>query len=534
MKKKPKAISYDIATLHPAVTGSSILVTVIFPNGNKKKFLIDCGIFQEFSFEGYNNNIPFDVRNIDFAFLTHNHVDHSGRFPYIVSEGYQNEIYCTQNTKDMLATALFDCVRILENNSKFETKRKKKFVKPLYGNSDVLNTLKLTRGMEYNKPYDIDENFTVTFLGNGHLLGASCILVQIKEAECEEVNLLFTGDYKKDNLFQEVPQIPKWVKKLKLVIIQESTYGNSTSNDIKKSYDNVITKLMDENKTVISPVIACERAEQILLRLKELKDNNRIDKNVPIFLTGDLATMYFKIFLKKSQIDFVPYNLSIVSEKKSNYNSPMLENKNFNIIKEIPDIVLNDKFSKIILTTSGMGDHGKAPYYMSKLCMRDDVNLLFSCYLPPNSLGAKLQKLEAGSDYTFNIMGEKITIPINSEVISCNEFSSHAKSDELIEFLKMFPNLSGVFINHGVPNTKELYMQRLMDEIKELDFVYIMSRSIYYSLTNYEVTKIKSSKFISLDDIKQSERKNIKEQVPKKSKPKYKRHRFRLLSYTTH
>lgn len=525
---KPKAISYHIAALHPSVTGSSILVTALFPNGEKKIFLIDCGIFQEFQLNDYNNDIPFNVTNIDYVFLTHNHVDHSGRLPFLISKGYPNNIYCSQDTKDLLPAALFDCATILDNDSKRKTKKVSKFVPPLYTSTEVMDTLKVTRGMEYNKSYNMDENLSVTFLGNDHLLGAACILIQLRYEGCEDVNLLFTGDYNVSNLFQKVPEIPKWVKKLKLIIIQESTYGDSTSNNIEYTYDKKLVELLEDGKTVLSPVIACERAEQVLLRIKTLQDENKIDKDIPIFLCGTLASKYFKIFANKSVIDFVPDNINIVSSNAMRLNSPMFEGKNISVMQEIPDVDLDSIGPKIILTTSGMGDNGKAPFYMSKLAMREDVTIFFTCYLPETTLGNALMKLKhkEDSEYTFNIFGEKITIPINCDIIQTNEFSSHAKGDQLIDFLKQFPNLAGVFVNHGNPIKKDIYAQKIVNEINP-EFVKNLDRSIFYSLSGYEILNVANSKFINLTDLKESKRKANKDAQVKKNKPKYNRARFK-------
>ena len=531
MKPKPDAITYEISSLHSGVTGSSIMLTFHLPNLVNKQILVDCGIFQEYEFEKYNDSFPsqFHPENIEYVFLTHTHVDHCGRLPLLVKEGFSNHIYCTNGAKSLMIPALFDCAKILESDSKYLTKKNKKFIEPLYDSDDVKNTIKLTRGMNYNETYNLDENLSVTFLGNGHLMGAASILIQISYPECKTVNLLFTGDYNTDNLFQEVPQIPKWVKKLELIVIQESTYGDSTTNDIEYTYEDNLCSLIQDNKTVISPVIACERAEQVLLKIKKLQDNNLISKRVPVFLAGSLACEYFKIYACKSKVDFIPENLNLVTSKNITIHSEMLEGKNLEFIDEIPDELLNTKGPKIILTTSGMADKGKAPYYLSKLANREDVTILFTCYLPSNTLGYTLKNIKANSEFTFNVFGEKIKTNINCEILCSNEFSSHAKSDQLIDFLKEFPNLAGVFINHGNTKIKEVYAQKVLDFINP-NFVNILDRSIFYSMLDYNILKVSNSKYASIEDIKSSTRKEIKDKKinSKKNKPKFKKPRLRI------
>lgn len=525
MKKKPEnTITYEIECLHEGVTGSAILLIAHFPNGVNKRILVDCGTFQEYEYKEYNESIPFNTENIDYTFLTHTHIDHCGRLPLLVKEGYPNYIYCTNEAKHLLVPALFDCAKILDSDAKLLTKKTKKLVLPLYENSDVKNTLKVTRGMNYNDTYAMDDNIKVTFLGNGHLMGAAMILIQLCSPLCETVNLLFTGDYNVDNIFQEVPEIPKWVKKLKLIAIEESTYGDSTTCDITYTYSETILDLISKNKTVLSPVIACERTEQVLLKLKMLQDSNLLSKSIPIYLAGTLACEYFKIYACKSKVDFIPENLTLVCSKDLNIHSEMLDGKNVTFIQEIPDVILDSKSPKIILTTSGMADKGKAPYYLSKLSNRDDVTILFTCYLPSSTLGYTLKNMKKGNECTFTVYGEKIKTELNADIVCCNEFSSHAKADQLLELLKTFDNLVGVFVNHGNLKAKEIYSDMITDNLN-VEFVEILDRSIFYSMSEYTVLKFSNSKFPTLIDYKNSCRKERKERklLSKKNKPKFKR-----------
>lgn len=525
MKKKPEStITYEIECLHEGVTGSAILLITHFPNGVNKRILVDCGTYQEYEYKEYNESIPFNAENIDYTFLTHTHIDHCGRLPLLVKEGYPNYIFCTNEAKHMLVPALFDCAKILDNDAKLLTKKTKKLVLPLYESDDVKNTIKVTHGLNYNETYTMDENIKVTFLGNGHLMGSSMILIQLCFPLCETVNLLFTGDYNVDNIFQEVPQIPKWVKKLKLIAIEEATYGDSTTCDISYTYSKTILDLISQNKTILSPVIACERSEQVLLKLKKLQDSNLISKRIPIYLAGSLACEYFKIYACKSKVDFIPQNLTLVSSNKLTIHSEMLDGKNVTFIQEIPDEVLESKSPKIILTTSGMADKGKAPYYLSKLLNREDVTILFTCYLPSSTLGYTISNLKKGSECTFNVYGEKIKTEINADIVCCNEFSSHAKADQLLDLLRTFDNLVGVFINHGNPKTKEIYANTIMDCI-DVKFVEILDRSIFYSMSGYTVLKYANSKFPTITDYRNSTRKERKERklFSKKTKPKFKR-----------
>ena len=527
MKNKPASITYEISCLHSGVTGSSIILMIHFPNGDTRHILIDCGTYQEFEYNKYNFDFPTQLHpeNIDYVFLTHTHIDHCGRLPLLVKKGYYNNIYSTNLAKKLLKPALFDCAQILDYDSKHLSRKLKKCVEPLYELEDVKSTLNRCRGLINNDTLNLDDNLNVTLLGNGHLMGAAMVLLQVSYPCCETINLLFTGDYNVNNLFQDIPGIPKWVKNLKLIVFQESTYGDSTTGSINYTYDDTLLSLLNENKTVVSPVIACERTEQVLLKLKKLQDEKLLSKSVPIYLAGSLAIEYFKIFIEESKVDFIPENLKLVSTSNHlSLVSEMIGTKDISIIDEIPEDVLQSTTPKIILTTSGMADKGKAPYYLSKLIHREDVAILFTCYLPSNTLGYTLKNAKKGQDHTFNVYGEKVRTQINCDIFCSNEFSSHAKADQLLDFLRIFPNLVGVFVNHGEIKKKEIYSEMIEKELEPM-FVEILDRSVFYSMSEFDIIKIACSKYSTIEELKQisrKERKDNRKITSKKSKPKYK------------
>lgn len=503
MKTKQCNIKWHTHVLHSEVSGSCILLSIEFPNKEKRQIIIDCGMFQEFDVE-YNYSLPFNPQNINYVFLTHNHNDHCGRLPYLVSKGYTNNIYCTKITKEMLRLSLNDSARIASQTSSYLSKRKGKYISPLYTTKDVSNTLGRVITFEYNETNILEENISVTFLGNNHMLGAACILIQLSYNKAKTISLLFTGDYKKDSELHDVPEFPKWVYNLEPIIFQESTYGDSTSDEIIKNYDEDIISLTKNNYTILHPVIACERVEQILLRLKTLQEQGKIDNKIPIYLDGTLAIDYLLLYLKYLSIDFIPENLHLIASEEKFYE---LKRNNdiakYNIIVEgkINDSVLNSQNAKIILSTSGMADFGNARYYISRLAHREDAAIYFTCYTPLGTLGYKLKNMKKGKEFRLNVYGDIVVTELNATVLETSEFSSHARSDELIEFLNSFNSISGVFINHGEPSKKILYAEKVLT-ICNVDFVKVLNREIYYTLSGLELLKSSNSKFDTTNEVK--------------------------------
>ena len=335
----------DIMALHEEVTGSCNLVIVKFPNGEKLRFVVDCGLFQEQKYDELNSLLPFNSENVDFCLVTHVHVDHIGRLPYMVKNGFFKPIYATETTSKLLPLALNDSFKVLSSVSK------RKHIKCLYSDSDVYKTLSLLKQCRYNEETLVHENVKVTFLNNGHLVGAALILVRISYPGYEDINLLFTGDYNNKNIFFDVNPIPKNILELPLTVIQESTYGDMDSSEIQKCFKEKIKKCINNNGTVIALVFSLGRAQEILYELKLMQKSGELDTQIPIYLDGKLAIKYTDLYIKDGldikleMRDFIPENLTYINEASRSY-------------------VLKDINKKIILTTSGMGSYGPAQIYI--------------------------------------------------------------------------------------------------------------------------------------------------------------------------
>lgn len=228
----------DVMAMNEGVTGSCNFVTVKFPSGETLRFVAECGLFQEREYNELNSILPFNAENVEFSLVTHVHIDHIGRLPYMVKKGFCKPIYATETTCKLLPLALADSFKVLKSASKRNND------KCLYSDIDVDKTLSLLKPCQYNETIKVHNNVSVTFLNNGHIVGAALILVQISYPGYEDINLLFTGDYNNKNIFFDIHPIPEWILQLPLTVIQESTYGNMNSNIITKCFKENIKKCM--------------------------------------------------------------------------------------------------------------------------------------------------------------------------------------------------------------------------------------------------------------------------------------------------
>lgn len=478
MGKSSNRFYIDIMALHEEVTGSCFLNVIKFPDGTSKKIVIDCGLFQETEYTSLNASLPFSAENIDYVIVTHNHVDHTGRLPLLVKQGFNGQIYMSHDTKSLISNALIDSFKVLR-------KKSIQFNEPLlYTEEDVYKTLALTKGYSYEETIWLDENIKITFFMNGHLPGASIILLQAhyhgnsKNQYYKDINVLFTGDYSNKNMFFDVKPIPKWVHKLPINIVQEATYGDMDTTDIDYVFENNILSAIENNKEIVIPVFSLGRSQEIMFILKKWQDEGKLDKNIPIFFDGKLGMRYTKLFTS---------NVIKIKEECKNF---LPENLTFVTSDSIRQAIMKDFDCKIILTTSGMGSHGPAQTYLPVFLKKSNALIHFTGYVAEGTLGRKLYN--ASKNSVVEIAGLKVKKVADVQFTS--EFSAHAKANELIEFLKQFINIKMVLINHGNNDVKDSYSERVINEVSPKD-VSVLSRDFYLRLDGYGYVKQLSSKF---------------------------------------
>jgi len=467
----------DVMALHQEVTGSSILNIIKFPDGTTKKVLIDCGLFQEIEYSELNKSLPFDPSSIDYVIVTHNHVDHTGRLPLLVKQGYNNKIHMSHDTVTLIPNALYDSYKVLKKKAELANES------VLYTEDDVDKTLSLVEGHPFEKSIRLDNNIKLTFFMNGHLPGAIIILMQIHYNDrsgkfYKDINLLYTGDYNNKNMFFDVNPIPKWVHQLPINIIQEATYGDVDSSSIEYVFEKNILEAIDNNFEVVIPVFSLGRSQEIMFTLKKWQDNGKLNKEIPIYFDGKLGIRYTKFYTS---------NLLLMNEDCKEFLP-----ENFNYVADCiaRDDLLKDGKCKIILTTSGMGSYGPAQTYLPAFLRKEKALIHFTGYLADGTLGRRLYDCQKDGIVEFS----GLQIKKLCDVKFTSEFSAHAKADELIDFLYPFQDIKLLLINHGNSDKKQIYANRVINEINPNN-VGILSRDYFFRVDGYGFIKSLTTKF---------------------------------------
>lgn len=469
----------DVIAFNKEVTGSSNLVTITFPNGTKNKVLVDSGLFQETEYSKLNKDLPFDVSSIDYVLITHNHVDHTGKLPFLVKNGYRGDIHMSESTAKLLPYALEDSYNVLKNNAEILNEA------PLYSAADVDETLKHVKGHPFEKSFwlDEDKNIKVTFFMNGHLPGAVVILMQIKyhdytNKHYDDINLIFTGDYNNKNMFFDVKPIPKWVHQLPVTIIQESTYGDMNSTDVEYVFEKNILDAVASKKKILIPVFSLGRSQEVMLLLKKWQDEGKLDKSIPIYLDGKLAIKYTELYLRDGLDNreeckkFLPENFSYISSKAQR-NS-----------------IIESNECSILLSTSGMGSNGPCRTLIPQYLKNPNAVIHFTGYCAEGTMGRRLHDCQNGE--IIDCCG--LRVKKLATVLFTAEISAHAKADELIGFLTPFEYIKLVLVNHGTNRKKDIYSNRVVDETNVKD-VGILGRDYFYRIDAYGLRKTLTTKF---------------------------------------
>jgi metallo-beta-lactamase family protein len=394
-----------------------------------------------------------------------------GRLALLAKKGYCGKFYASEDTCRLLPLCLRDSGRILASSCKAHSEA------PIYEEDDINTVVTNLQQVIPREQFKPCENVVVTAIRNNHLVGALSYLVQIKYTGFEDINILFTGDLKEQNMFLEDTSIPKWIRDLPLTVVTESTYGNERATG-KPVFRHNIIKALRRGGTVVVPVFSLGRTQEVLYVLKVLQDEGKINTNIPIYLDGKLAIDYTKMYsslnIKPSMQDFIPENLHFVEgDKKSKRRE-----------------IKNDTSQKIILCSSGMGTFGSAPSYIQHYIQIKNCMIHFSGYCTEGSVGRTLKEAAPGTEVEVcGLMVEK-----EADVEYTDEFSGHAHEDDLIDYLSCFNDIKLLAINHGEEDSKRQFGHDAKQEVSPKD-IFVLDRENAVRINSFGFEKSFKTKF---------------------------------------
>lgn len=444
------------------VTGSAHLLEL----NNGFKILLDCGLFQGSSqkMARLNEQWLFEPSEIDCVVLSHAHIDHSGRLPKLVHDGFKGNIFSTHATRSLCAIMLLDSAKIQERdteyyNKRLEKKRAGKGLKPgqqkdpLYTTSDVEPTMANFVTYGYNKWFKIHEDVEVLFKDAGHILGSASVTLRINE-NGRTINLGFTGDVGRPQ--RPILRDPQPMPEVDYLIC-ESTYGNEDHLEAPSEKEKFLTLIKEtclkKKGKLLIPAFSVGRTQEIVYILDQLEHEGRLPK-IPVYVDSPLAvnaTMIFGAHPECFDQDLNEYLL--VNDDPFGFNS----------LTYVRDVELSKALNTsedpcIIISSSGMMNAGRVKHHLAHMIDQEQNTILIVGYCTPDTPGGILRD---GGEF-LRLFGE--WKPVNAQIVVMDSFSAHADRIELLEFIKhQKSSANTVFLVHGTIEKQEPFRKMLLN-----------------------------------------------------------------------
>ena len=423
-----------------AVTGSCHCIEV-----NDKRILVDCGL-QQGRDELDNTLLPFDAGEIDYVLITHAHIDHSGRIPLLVKQGFHGEIVTTRLTARLLEIMLLDSANIQESDAAYMNRKGERAgrekVEPLYTVADAEEALKYLRPCEYHETLELAEGVEVTFTDAGHLLGSASITMVLTEGNVMKT-VVFSGDI--GNETQPILRAPELLKHADYVLM-ESTYGNR-NHEGEWNYEGRLAEIIDETLAkggnVIIPSFAVGRAQELLYFIRKIKDQGMVKSvpDFPVYIDSPLAKAATSIFCGNVHGYVDEESLALATDDKH-----MFSFTNLHMVEsgEESRQLNNDPTPKVIISASGMCDAGRIRHHLKYNLWRYNSTIVFVGYQVPGTLG---RRIIDGAE-SVKLFGEDVVV--RAKIVNFKGLSAHADHDHLVGWVQSFdPKPEKVFVVHG-------------------------------------------------------------------------------------
>ncbi|HKD07920.1 MAG TPA: MBL fold metallo-hydrolase [Bryobacteraceae bacterium] len=406
-----------------------------------KTYLLDCGMYQgrRKEAERRNRTFPFDARQVYAVALSHAHIDHSGRLPLLVKNGFHGPIFATPATSDLCDAMLRDTAHIAESDVEFVNRhlRETEPVEPIYTMEDAEATMPLFRPVDYHTPTSIGPGLTMESYDAGHILGSSSIV--LTEGS---VRLAFSGDVGRPGL--PIIRDPEALPPVDYLIM-ESTYGGRThpqQGAALAKLEAVVKETIGRGGRLIVPSFAVGRTQQLVLLLHQLINEGRIP-SVPMFVDSPLAVNVTEVFRAHPECYDEEARRYLVNGEDPFGIKRLIYIRDAGESKKLND--LRGPF--IVISPSGMCEAGRVLHHLRHNVGDARTTVLLTGYQAENTLGRKLKE----GMRSVRIFG--IPTEVRARVESLDELSGHADNGELLGWMEpMTRTLKRVFLVHGEGN----------------------------------------------------------------------------------
>ena len=431
-------ISFHGATRE--VTGSCYLV-----ENDKTRLLVDCGMFQGSAFADAKNfrDFGFDPKTIDAVVVTHAHLDHCGRLPKLIKEGFHGKIYTTPPTAKLVKLVLEDAEQVMDDDAWRESRPK------LYEREDVDDVMTHLTAVEYSRRVKLD-GLSFRFRDAGHILGSSFVEIE----ETGGARVAFSGDLGNvpDPILKPTAQLAR-----QDALVMESTYGNRLHEQLEKRKDQlqyVVEQTLMEKGVLIIPAFAIERTQELLFELNELIEKKSVPA-VDMYLDSPLAIRASEVFQEFPDY----YNreaLKRLSEGDDLFSFPGLHKT---MSRDESKAINDSPRPKVIIAGSGMMNGGRILHHLVRALGDPRSTVLIIGYQSYGTLGRRLYTGERRVD----VLGERINV--KARIASIGAYSAHADQHGLLNWVKAAEAPPGhIYCTHGEEAASAALASRITEE----------------------------------------------------------------------
>ncbi len=438
------------------VTGSQYLL-----EADNLKLLVDCGLYQERELKRRNwESFRFSPPALDAVLLTHAHLDHCGRLPKLVHDGFRGRIYCTAATAEIAQIILLDSARLQEEDAEFKKKRHEREGRkgpfpevPLYTVGDAEAVFPLLAPVKYGETVHIGDGVEAVFRDAGHVLGSAVIKVTVNQSG-ESKSVLFSGDVGSRN--KPILRDPTIIDEANYVLV-ESTYGNRVHEkpaEIGDSLAEIINSTWRAKGNIVIPSFALERAQELLYYLNELLLEDRIP-HLKVFVDSPMANNITEVFEHHPEL-YDAEMAELIRQKKSPFDFPGLEMvRTVDESKAINHIV----GTVVVIAGSGMCTGGRIKHHLVTNIIRPESTVLFVGYQAAGTLGRSI--VDGAKE--VRILGQEY--PVRARVVQIGGFSAHADRNGLFRWLSGLKKApEHLFVVHGETEEARQFADFLRDK----------------------------------------------------------------------
>lgn len=451
------------------VTGSSHLLTT----DDGVNILLDCGLYQgnDPDFDDFNHEWSFNPKDIDVLVLSHSHIDHAGRIPKLVRDGFTGNIIATSATLDLCSIMLLDSGFIQEKDNEWVNKKRLRkglpAVPPLYTVIDAQRAMTQFVGIGYGRWFSIAKNVEVQFNDAGHILGSANVTLRIQQADGSQKHVGFTGDIGRPDrpILRDPQPMPPCD-----YLLCESTYGGQEHQGMPSDEADLLRIIkktcVEKRGKLIIPAFSVGRTQEIVYMMDRLETAGKLP-SVPVYVDSPLAVDATDIFAMHPEC----YDMDILEYMRTDPN-PFGFRKLKYIKKAEDSKAINDsKEPCVIISASGMMQAGRVKHHLNNNIENPNNTILVVGFCAANTLGRRISDRAE----SVKIFGKEKQV--RAEVVIMGSFSAHGDQQEMLDFLQCQDKskLKKIFLVHGEIDRQSLFKDAILKdgfkgvEIPELD-----------------------------------------------------------------